>query len=406
MERALAHTSDAPTPAHRSNPMIRISLVARLFLAFSLLTTSGCDGGSGAAASRSNATDEGPRGLVIVNSESEDRPYFHDFGTVSWGEVVEHTYELVNTDPDPVTIRDLTPSCGCALPVVWRIDDEGNRIEGKARDRGNVLVVPPGRGCFVKMRVNTREVKTPNRDKLAQIRLRSNSKNNAFLSFEGHVIVRLLFQATPLALDLGRVGRGVGGTGFTEIVVAVPESTARLIDVKSHDPLLEVDLTESVRFGNTLWTLTARFPAEQPLGPHLSTIVLRTTDIDGEGEYGEFKVPFSAQVVEDVTASPPILALGSFDRSTGAAIETTLRTLVPGHRLSVLDYEVVGEGSEDVQIELRPVSPDAEQRSEQWIIAMTVPPDTTHEAFSGRVTLRLDDEVYPSVELPYSGRTN
>lgn len=360
-----------------------------------------CNPGSSDAAAA-----QAPAGLVIVAGGTEDRPYFHDFGFVEWGQTLEHTFELVNHDPEPVTIRDLIPSCGCAQPRIYMLDEDGNRIEGNTRDKGNVLVVPPGRGCFIDMRLDTRQVRTPNRDKLAQVRLRSNSKTNAFLSFEMHVVVQLLFQATPPRIDFGRVGRSVGGTAFTEIVVAVPDSTAEPLDVKSHDPLLEVELIESIRFGNRLWTLTARFPAEQPLGPHLSTIVLRTTDRDGEGTNGEFHVDVSGQVVEDITATPPILALGSFPRGEGASIETTLKSMIPGHRVEILDFEIQGDGADEVKVEFRPVSPDDANRSDEWIVSLAIAPQATLDAYAGRVTLKLDDETFPTIELPFSGRVN
>lgn len=40
----------------------------------------------------------------------------HDFGTISEGDVVEHTFEFTNTGEAPLVIQSASASCGCTVP--------------------------------------------------------------------------------------------------------------------------------------------------------------------------------------------------------------------------------------------------------------------------------------------------
>ena len=41
----------------------------------------------------------------------------HDFGTISEGDVVEHTFEFTNNGEVPLIIQDAKGSCGCTVPT-------------------------------------------------------------------------------------------------------------------------------------------------------------------------------------------------------------------------------------------------------------------------------------------------
>lgn len=40
----------------------------------------------------------------------------HDFGTITEGDVVEHTFEFTNTGEAPLIIQSASASCGCTVP--------------------------------------------------------------------------------------------------------------------------------------------------------------------------------------------------------------------------------------------------------------------------------------------------
>lgn len=43
---------------------------------------------------------------------------FYDFGTITQGEVVSHTFHIYNAGDDVLVIKDLIPDCGCTRPKI------------------------------------------------------------------------------------------------------------------------------------------------------------------------------------------------------------------------------------------------------------------------------------------------
>ena len=92
----------------------------------------------GAATSAATATtpvSEGkPTGpLPVIQFESID----HDFGTVTEGQKVSHTYSVKNVGEAPLIIQNAQPSCGCTVPD-W-----------------TKAPIPPGKTGFVKAEFDT-----------------------------------------------------------------------------------------------------------------------------------------------------------------------------------------------------------------------------------------------------------
>src|SRR5262245_45314389 len=48
-----------------------------------------------------------PANGLVVQNPFGDRPTFFDFGTVAYGAKLEHTFQLENSDPAPLTILDM-----------------------------------------------------------------------------------------------------------------------------------------------------------------------------------------------------------------------------------------------------------------------------------------------------------
>lgn len=55
----------------------------------------------------------------------------HDFGDITQGEKVEHTFEFTNTGSEPVVITNVEVTCGCTVPKGWTRDPilPGNKSE-------------------------------------------------------------------------------------------------------------------------------------------------------------------------------------------------------------------------------------------------------------------------------------
>jgi hypothetical protein len=46
----------------------------------------------------------------------------HDFGEITEGEKVEHTFKLTNTGTEPLVITNVQVTCGCTTPKGWPRD--------------------------------------------------------------------------------------------------------------------------------------------------------------------------------------------------------------------------------------------------------------------------------------------
>lgn len=49
-------------------------------------------------------------------------PKIHDFGVLSQGEKVEHTFTFTNEGDEPALIFDVKSDCGCTIPKTWPKD--------------------------------------------------------------------------------------------------------------------------------------------------------------------------------------------------------------------------------------------------------------------------------------------
>ncbi|MDX1628519.1 MAG: DUF1573 domain-containing protein [Fulvivirga sp.] len=65
-------------------------------------------------ATQANKPEEKPEGpLPAFEFEAEE----HDFGTITEGDVVEHTFKFTNTGEAPLIIQSAKGSCGCTVPT-------------------------------------------------------------------------------------------------------------------------------------------------------------------------------------------------------------------------------------------------------------------------------------------------
>ncbi len=66
------------------------------------------------SAATNEAAETPPDGPVPSFDFTEEE---YDFGTISAGEIVEHTFKFTNTGEAPLIIQSATASCGCTVPT-------------------------------------------------------------------------------------------------------------------------------------------------------------------------------------------------------------------------------------------------------------------------------------------------
>ena len=87
-----------------------------------------------------NVEEEKPEGpLPVIQFEEEE----YDFGTITAGTVVEHTFKFTNTGEAPLIIQSATASCGCTVPTkptdpiaVGETGEIGVRYDSKNKQPG------------------------------------------------------------------------------------------------------------------------------------------------------------------------------------------------------------------------------------------------------------------------------
>jgi hypothetical protein len=333
--------------------------------------------------------------------ESIVRSYFHDFGTVPDGSVASHTFRLQNSDRVPLTIQRIKASCGCTVPAIRYVDDQGVTHEGDPEADPEVLVLPPGAIADLDVRIDAHGVRSKNEHKLMQVRVTSDSLNDPFLTLECSILVEQPFRVEGDVLRIPRMPQSTGGRGFARIV-QLGASNARVKSLGALPPGVTATLVEEDVIGRAVWRLEVEVAPPLSVGPFMDELELLTETADGQPA-PSFRVKLQSSVTADITLDPTRVILRDF-RSDGLGAETTtLVCNVPGQRVKVLGADVEGSFREFIDVEWAPLQPDDKQRSARWTIRVTVKPGIEVDRFSGAITLRLDDPQTPELKLTYAG---
>jgi len=351
-------------------------------------------------------------GLVFVNGEpgawvpdlghGPERPSFVEFGMIPFGERVDHTFYLRNDDPTPVVIEKMSASCNCTVPTLLYREADGTAVAGDPTSKGALISVPPGAVLEVTLQIDTNRILQRNIDKYNFVRMTTNSLNTVFVELESHIIVDLAFQATPSPLHLDRIPASGGGSATSEVIRA-NDTGSRLTGVVLEAPEnAVVTVEETWRANLDLWSV--RMELLPPLEPGLlqGTLVLEVETVDGQ-PYFPFEVPWTAYVIPDVEFVPARLHVGTLALGEKGLGKAELVCHLPGHRVRIVDGEVTGDWSDHLELEWLPLETDANSRSPRWELRLTVEPGIQDEVFSGEILLRLDDDQFPTLELPYVG---
>jgi hypothetical protein len=374
---------------------MRASIAAVPVLAVALLAAA-CGSREGAAAATG--------GLTVLNPVG-DRPFF-DFGRVPYGAKVEHVFQLRNDDTKPVAVRDLIASCSCAQPRIAYTAADGKRVEGNSGGGGPVITLPPGSTAELAVRVDTEHVQALNVDKLASVRIRSDSAATPFLTLEVHLVVDRVMRAVPSGIELGQTPQSVGRSGRTDVVNDVPGSLARVTGIESIEGPFTATLDEADLNGTRAWILIATAKPDLPLGPANGRVMLATTTEDGTGVGASFLVPVTAQISPEVVLRPAALPFGAIAMGTAARVEADLETLVPGERVRVLDSRVttMPEGvAQWIAAEATAVDPAADGAAAHWKIVLQSWPRLEEPTFSGTLVLTLDHPKVKEIRASFSG---
>jgi hypothetical protein len=345
--------------------------------------------------------------LVVVNPVG-DRPTFFDFGRVPFGPPVEHVFRIRNDGHAPVTIRDVLPSCSCTSSKISYVAQDGSRVAGDTTSREHVITLPTGVVADLVVKIDTTRIERMNVDKLTQVRLRSDSGTTPFLTFEQHVVVARAMIAVPASIDLGATPRSVGKSGRADVMVDDLRTSYRVLGVETIEGPFTVTLDETTVANVPTWTLVASAKPGLPFGPVSGAVHLSISGEGGDGTSPSFRIPVTAQVVEDVVARPPVLSFGAIPRGSAADAEGEIVALVPGERVRVIGTKISAQPESvagSLRVETEPESPNDEGRAMTWKIRLHASESLAEPQFSGMLVIALDHPVVAAVRVPFSGTT-
>ena len=407
-ESSPAGTAPAPTPSPRSR-LLGSVLVGALSLA-------SC-GGSHETSASSQASPAGPEGqglVLLIDPENttekapmrpdgtfELRPNFHDFGSVPDGETPSYVFRLQNTDPMPVAVKKLKPSCGCTVPSLRYRDDEGNLVQGLGHTVGDRphIVVPPGKVLEVEVQIDTTEIKTKNADKLNTVTISTDSPASYYLQLETHILVEAPFNVVPMTLELTRIPVSAGGEGSVDIVPALGFHGWRVSGILEQPDDLSCELSHETVLGNDKWTLTTRLGAGVAPGRQLREVVVSaSTPADGPGP--NVKIPVVATVVEDIQFEPGRFV---FRAKPGERYTVRMRSLLQGHRYAVVGAVLSEEHRGLLEVGYEGEDAGPEGPSSTWLVSLMLPAldEALDYPLRGTLRLQLDDPQHPEVEVGY-----
>jgi hypothetical protein len=331
-------------------------------------------------------------GLVVVEGNTQ-RPTYWNFDLVAYGERPEHTFRLRNSDPDPVTIRNMLPSCGC-LFVTLRSADGKQVVRGILTEDAPPFRIAPGAEVEVQFEIDTSLVERMNMDKLVFVRIVCDSRTEPYLQLEAHLKVTRDFICTPRLIDLGEIPQGRGKQASGTVITELPDCKARILGLARVDGPFRATVDESHIEGQPNWTTVVDANEDAPFGPVRGKLVFETTGSDGTGKGRPFEVPLAGQVVPRIVARPAQLRLSLVKDSA----QVTVECLVPGEKVEIRAVRFEGAGP-DFDGEAVPLNPDG-HRAAKWNITVRLTAKGAAGGFTRTAVIELDDEKIPELRVP------
>ncbi len=363
--------------------------------------------GSEASTAAAAPVAEGRGLLETIDPQDPARPRFHDFGELIFGDRLTWPVRFRNSGEGPLKILNAQAACGCTRLAGMTVHpaDGGPPQVIKSFRSDVVATVPAGAELEVSIEIIT-TFTAPNQRKLALFRMTTDSDLEPYVTLEIGFLPTRPFMFAPTEARLLNTPTSHGGKARVKIIVDRKETLARILGVISSPEGLRVDLVTESFGGEFVWYVDVSVDPLTPLGVTRGSVVLRTTDRDGEGDGGRLEVPVIAQVVPDVVLAKPLITLGAVRSSEGAVFESELNALVPGAKIKVLETRVDSAAPVPLEIATTPIQPDADGRAAAWSVRITMLPGASPGFVSGNVVFVMDEPVGgvgpegASLELP------
>ena len=338
-----------------------------------------------------------------------------DWGSVMQGEVVTHSFEIRNSGPTPLIIKDVKPACGCTT------------VGGKEQ------VIAPGSIGKITLSVDTLRF-TGRIKKTAQVITNAGKNDKTTLIMQGEIEVVIIQEPGPKERALTKVS-GVPLKPTTIVLRKGTEKTFKINRVscanriagRGSPSLVSLELLEVESESHYELVVTPQLPLELdgPIRFYTANIVANVT-VEGKTFDLPLDVPISIKKRIDV--SPTSVYFSSKEvENTGnpntvpATKEIRIKSLHPDHTFNIAGVRIQGE---HIKTNLETITPGKEyklavqlakkpesagnQRIIETILIDTDDNDPTLQEFTiqailHRITMRKDSPLPPSKAIKPTG---
>jgi hypothetical protein len=237
-------------------------------------------------------------------------PTTHDFGTVARGSKTIYEFEMENIFEEDVHIASVRASCGCTIPSI-------KKDTLKTWEKGAIIAEFNTR-AFLGQRGATVTV-TIDKPYYAEVQL----------NVKGYIRSDVVFN--PGTVNFGEVDNGNPAEKRVELTYAGRDSW-KILDVRSANPNLEVELTEKARGGGRVsYQMLVRLKDDAAEGYLEDQLTIVTDD----ARLKNIALPVEGRIVSPLTVSPGSLFLGVLEPGQKVTKQLVVKGKVPFRVTSV-----------------------------------------------------------------------
>lgn len=357
------------------------------------------------------ASGEGPRVTYEIGRDSVD------FGRVTQGAVLNHTYDMMSAGNADLIITQIKPTCGCTVAKLNVENDEGEMVEYTFGDP-----IPPGRKLELPAKMHT---KNKRGNQSVRINIFSNDPR-AQMQLGMKASIDPFFNVNPGFLTFGKISVGEEITKTATISTAKGKPTMLSLVEHTTPAGASIQLTPKSpdpEGRSRMWELTVTLGPDLPEG-NLARKLQLVSDIEIEGQElhegeepatYETGITVSAEIVGPFTFSPSYLSFGLVRpgelrtrsvRIDGHDSEFPLAQNLPKVRvvgLPVQDQPGVYEEWDLTEYFVAEVKPVEGQNSADIELRLEGLPEEKRGSFGGMLLVDLGHPKKPDIELRITG---
>lgn len=332
----------------------------------------------------------------------------HSFGTVLQGEVLDHTFEMMNSGSADLVITQAKPTCGCTVSNVLVEAQDGQFVEYSYGDP-----VAPG----TKLRLSA-QLNTKNKSSVAKSKINVFSNDErGLIQLSLHADITTYFRVSPQSVNFGDLTMGDSAEMIVEVTGQRGEPFTLEVPAKTFPPGLTVDL-EPVDAGADgkakRWRAKIAYgegKRDGRLGYPLqlkSDQAIKGAPLDAAGEAPTYMttVMINANVKGLITFQPAYLSFGLLRPGQLASRSVSIEANDPEFELAEPKITLQGFREETFEYAdyftwtVRPVEGSQAMDIE---LSLTGFPEDVDGSFQGKMVIETGHPMHPEFTVAFSG---